>query len=99
MTIFARNNGFFLLINKIPILVLLDYQILKLLIFYLILLQGLSRYFDLLSKVFSSFFRLIEVLLQNIQLILQVILRFDLLVQSDNDGLKVIHFDISLVHG
>lgn len=99
MTIFARNNGFFLLINKIPILVLLDYQILKLLIFYLILLQGLSRYFDLLSKVFSSFFRLIEVLLQNIQLIFQVILRFDLLVQSDDDGLEVIHFDVPLVHG
>lgn len=73
MTIFARNNGFFLLINKIPILVLLDNQILKLLIFDLILLKGLSRLFNLLSKILSRFFRLVEVLLQHIELIFQVI--------------------------
>jgi len=42
MAVFARNDRFLLLVNKIPILVLLDNQILKLLVFNLILLKGLS---------------------------------------------------------
>ena len=97
--VFASYDLILLLVDQVPVLVLLNYELLELLILCLLLLEGLGIFLNLHAKLISALYDRHLVLLQFFELFLDVISRLHLLVESNNYGPEVVEFDVSLIHG